>query len=151
MQLHERAACDACRRYYVSLSHLHRTTASCSVILQQVLFADYNALYGQQIKERKSFDYPPFYRLIRISLKARDYQRVDQAAQWLFDVLNQQVSVPVLGPVDPLVARVRNQYIKQILIKFRAYFFILISKIFFALLTFEDKVYFKYSHLVKNE
>ena len=87
-------------------------------VLQQVLFADYNALYEQQIKERKSFDYPPFYRLIRISLKARDYQRVDQAAQWLFDVLNQQVSVPVLGPVDPLVARVRNQYIKQILIKF---------------------------------
>ena len=87
-------------------------------VLQQVLHSNYDALYQQQIEERLSFDYPPFYRLIRLSLKARDYQRLSQAAQWLCDVLNQQLSVAVLGPVDPLVARVRNQYIKQLLIKF---------------------------------
>ena len=51
-------------------------------------------------------------------LKARDYQKVNQAAQWLADVLAQHLNSPVLGPVDPAVARVRNQFIKQILLKF---------------------------------
>lgn len=87
-------------------------------VLQQVIHNNYEGLYAQQISERKNFDYPPFYRLIRISLKARDYQKVDQAAQWLVDVLNQYLSSPVLGPVDPVVARVRNQYIKQLMIKY---------------------------------
>ena len=87
-------------------------------VLQQVVKANYSALYNQQIKERKTFDYPPFYRLIRISLKARDYQKVDRASQWLFALLEQHLNTPILGPVDPVVGRVRNQYIKQILLKF---------------------------------
>lgn len=87
-------------------------------VLQQVLKADYQALYTQQLQERKTFDYPPFYRLIRVALKARDYQRVDQAAHWLVSLLQQHLTTPILGPVDPLVGRVRNQYIKQILLKF---------------------------------
>lgn len=87
-------------------------------VLQQVIQNNYEALYAQQISERKTFDYPPFYRLIRISLKARDFQKVEQAAQWLANVLNQYLSSPVLGPVDPVVARVRNQYIKQLMIKY---------------------------------
>lgn len=87
-------------------------------VLQQVLQSNYQALYQQQVEERQCFHYPPFYRLIRISLKARDYQRVDQAAQWLFDVLNQHLSGRILGPVDPFVPRIRNLYIKQLMIKF---------------------------------
>lgn len=87
-------------------------------VLQQVIQNNYAALYAQQISERKTFDYPPFYRLIRITLKARDFQKVDQAAQWLANVLNQYLPIPVLGPVDPVVARVRNQYIKQLMIKY---------------------------------
>ena len=87
-------------------------------VLQQVIQNNYEALYAQQISERKTFDYPPFYRLIRISLKARDFQKVEQAAQWLANVLNQYLPNPVLGPVDPVVARVRNQYIKQLMIKY---------------------------------
>ena len=87
-------------------------------VLQQVIQNNYAALYAQQISERKTFDYPPFYRLIRITLKARDFQKVDQAAQWLANVLNQYLPTPVLGPVDPVVGRVRNQYIKQLMIKY---------------------------------
>jgi len=87
-------------------------------VLQQVIQTNYEALYTQQIHERKTFDYPPFFRLIRISLKARDYQKAQQAAQWLHDVLAQYLTTPILGPVDPMVARVRNQYIKQLLLKY---------------------------------
>ena len=87
-------------------------------VLQQVIQTNYEALYTQQIHERRTFDYPPFFRLIRISLKARDYQKAQQAAQWLHDVLAQHLTTPILGPVDPAVARVRNQYIKQLLLKY---------------------------------
>jgi len=87
-------------------------------VLQQVIQTNYEALYTQQIHERRTFDYPPFFRLIRISLKARDYQKAQQAAQWLHDVLAQHLTTPILGPVDPVVARVRNQYIKQLLLKY---------------------------------
>ena len=86
-------------------------------VLQQVIQNNYAALYAQQLVS-ENFDYPPFYRLIRISLKARDFQKVDQAAQWLANVLNQYLNNPVLGPVDPVVGRVRNQYIKQLMIKY---------------------------------
>ncbi|MGB1450001.1 MAG: replication restart helicase PriA [Flavobacteriaceae bacterium] len=87
-------------------------------VLQQVISNNYEALYAQQLKERKTFDYPPFFRLIRISLKARDFHKVEQAAQWLANVLNRYLTTPVLGPVDPVVSRVRNQYIKQLMIKY---------------------------------
>ena len=43
---------------------------------------------------------------------------MNQAGQWLADVLSQHLNSPILGPVDPAVARVRNQFIKQILLKF---------------------------------
>lgn len=97
---------------------LLQTFSPAHPVLQQVLNNNYDALYTQQLNERKTFEYPPFYRLIRIALKARDYQKVNQAAQWLADVLAQHLNSPVLGPVDPAVARVRNQFIKQILLKF---------------------------------
>lgn len=87
-------------------------------VLQQVLQANYKAMYHQQIQERKNFDYPPFYRLIRLSVKARDYQKTAQAAQWLYDVLSQSIQTPILGPVEPAIGRVRNQYIQQLMLKF---------------------------------
>ncbi len=87
-------------------------------VLQYVIDSNYTALFQRQLLERKKFQYPPFYRLIKITLKARDYHKVDQAAQWLTNVLHTNLSVEVLGPVDPPVARIRNLFLKQILIKF---------------------------------
>lgn len=87
-------------------------------VLQQVIDSNYAALFQSQLVERKKFQYPPFYRLIKITLKARDYHKVDQASQWLANVLHTNLSVEILGPVDPPVGRVRNLFLKQILIKF---------------------------------
>ena len=79
---------------------------------------DYNTLFATQLKERRTYQYPPFYRLIRITLKAKDYHQVDQASQWLVNALNMSLQGSVLGPVDPPIARVRNLYHKQLLVKF---------------------------------
>ena len=87
-------------------------------VLLQVINNDYDKLFSTQLRERKEYQYPPFYRLIRITLKSKDYYQVDQASQWLVNVLNLSLQGSVLGPVDPLIARVRNLYHKQLLIKF---------------------------------
>ena len=87
-------------------------------VLLQVINNDYNTLFATQLRERRTYQYPPFYRLIRITLKAKDYHQVDQASQWLVNALNMSLQGSVLGPVDPPIARVRNLYHKQLLVKF---------------------------------
>tara|TARA_B100000767_G_C19777165_1_gene543324 strand:+ start:4704 stop:7154 length:2451 start_codon:yes stop_codon:yes gene_type:complete len=87
-------------------------------VLLQVINNDYEALFKVQLKERKEYQYPPFFRLIRITLKSKDYFQVDQASQWLVNALNLSLQGSVLGPVDPPIARVRNFYLKQLLVKF---------------------------------
>ena len=87
-------------------------------VLLQVINNDYEKLFSTQLRERKEYQYPPFFRLIRITLKSKDYHQVDQASQWLVNALNLSLQGSVLGPVDPTIARVRNLYHKQLLIKF---------------------------------
>jgi primosomal protein N' (replication factor Y) len=78
---------------------------------------DFESLFETQKKERLQYRYPPYYRMIRITLKSRQYETINLAADWFVNVLKQSYAGTVLGPVFPLVARVRNQYHKQILIK----------------------------------
>jgi len=86
-------------------------------ILQQVSTNDYIAMFKEQLEERYNYKYPPFYRLIKITLKHRDYNKVNLAADWLAKALVQLFKNNVLGPEFPPVSRIRNQYHKNILIK----------------------------------
>ncbi len=86
-------------------------------ILQQVSVTDYAAMYKEQLQERWQYHYPPYFRMIKITLKHKDYQKVDAAITWLFIALQNVFKEFVLGPSSPAVSRVRNQYIKQVLIK----------------------------------
>ena len=87
-------------------------------ILQQVSANKYDDMYGEQVEERRSFKYPPFYRLIRITLKHRDYQKIEDSSIWLAKALRQTLGADaVLGPETPSIARIRNQYRRNILVK----------------------------------
>ena len=86
-------------------------------ILQQVSTTDYQAMFKEQLQERWQFKYPPYYRLIKITLKHRDYTKVDSGINWLFKALYNSFGEHVLGPTAPAVARIRNQYIKNVVIK----------------------------------
>ncbi len=86
-------------------------------ILQQVIGADYEGMFNIQLKERKQFFFPPFCRLIKITLKHQNYSDLDTAAKWFHNALSTNTQNQVLGPIDPLVARIKNKYHKQILIK----------------------------------
>jgi primosomal protein N' (replication factor Y) len=79
---------------------------------------DYAALYADEIVEREGYHYPPFSRLIKLTLRHMEAQAVDQAARHLGNVLKERFGHGrVLGPEKPLIERIRNQYAMEILIK----------------------------------
>ncbi len=86
-------------------------------ILQQVMEGDYDGMYANQLHERKQYQYPPFNRLIRITFKHRDFQKVNEASAWYAGALKNRFNGPVLGPEFPAISRIRNQYLKNLLIK----------------------------------
>ncbi|MFD0975250.1 replication restart helicase PriA [Salinimicrobium gaetbulicola] len=86
-------------------------------IVQQVSTNSFVEMYKEQLEERRQYKYPPFYRLIRITLKGRDYSRVNEGADWLATSMKNSFYENVLGPEFPPVARIRNEYYKNILLK----------------------------------
>lgn len=86
-------------------------------ILQQVSTNNYTEMYKEQLQDRWQFHYPPYYRLIKITLKHKDYTRVDNGINWLAKALQNVFNENVLGPTAPAVSRIRNQYIKNLVIK----------------------------------
>ncbi len=85
--------------------------------IQQVTNNDYLAMYKEQLYDRQIFKYPPFFRLIKITLKQRDFEKLKEASMWLYQVLSQNLDMPVLGPEEPPISRIRNEYIRTILVK----------------------------------
>lgn len=86
-------------------------------ILQQVSTTNYTEMYKEQLQDRWQYKYPPFYRIIKITLKHKDYNKVDSGVNWLFKALYNSFGEHILGPTAPAVSRIRNQYIKNIVIK----------------------------------
>lgn len=86
-------------------------------ILQQVSTNNYQEMYAEQMDERHNYKYPPIYRLIKITLRHRDFNKVNVGADWYAKALRQMFKSFVLGPEFPPVSRIRNQYYKNILIK----------------------------------
>lgn len=88
--------------------------------IQQVLGTDYLSMYKEQLYERQNFKYPPFYRLIKLTLKHRDFDKLKEGALWLYKVLAKSMPYPVLGPEEPAINRIRNEYIRTIMVKIPA-------------------------------
>jgi primosomal protein N' (replication factor Y) (superfamily II helicase) len=86
-------------------------------ILQFVQQHDYEKMYEFEIANRQQFFYPPFSRIIEITLKHKIKEVVDEAAHKLGLALKIDLNNFVVGPAAPVVARVRNQYLMELLIK----------------------------------
>lgn len=86
-------------------------------VIGQVLRNDFAALYAVQCSERYQFKYPPYHRMIVISLRHKDVNVVKQAAYEMGVRLRTVFNTRVLGPVDPPVGRIQNLFIKQLILK----------------------------------
>lgn len=86
-------------------------------VLQYVSEHDYKAMYETEIAERQRFGYPPFIRLLKITVKHKKQQVVEQAANVLGNWLHPHLGPQLVGPAVPLVGRVRNNYLQEMLVK----------------------------------
>ena len=86
-------------------------------VIQQVVHNDYLALYKDLIAERQAFHYPPYYHLVYVYLKHRYDDVVNTASIDLGSRLRQWFSGRVLGPDKPVVAKVKSQNIRKLVLK----------------------------------
>ncbi|WP_426667800.1 replication restart helicase PriA [Mucilaginibacter sp. McL0603] len=87
-------------------------------VIKQVIENDYQDLYLTEMEERRSFKYPPFYRIINLDIKHKNADILYNQAEYLATELRKNFGDRVIGPEVPLISRIRNYYIKSIMLKF---------------------------------
>lgn len=86
-------------------------------VIEQVTAHNYMDLYHAEIAERERFHYPPFCRLVQIDIKHKDFVQLNVLSEKLAEILKQVFGKRVLGPEQPLIGKIRNYYIKTVLLK----------------------------------
>lgn len=86
-------------------------------IIRQVISNDYPSLFHAQMQERSLFRYPPHYRLIYLYLKHREARIAEEAARHITQILRNYLYGRVMGPVEPVIARVQQLFIRQTILK----------------------------------
>lgn len=86
-------------------------------VVQEVLRGDFTGFVEREMKERLEFKYPPFHRLIHLELRHKEPKIVNEAAAFYARALRAKLGDRVLGPVIPNIARIRNYFGQNILLK----------------------------------
>jgi primosomal protein N' (replication factor Y) (superfamily II helicase) len=86
-------------------------------LFQFVLEHSYTGFYNYELPQRQKFFYPPYSRLIRITLKHKDQKLLDDASHHFATLLKRQLHNRVMGPAEPMIARIKNYYLADILLK----------------------------------
>jgi primosomal protein N' (replication factor Y) len=86
-------------------------------VLQWVINHDFKAFYEQELLARQHFFYPPFSRVIRITFKHKIRDIVHDAASVFALHLHKDFGKYLTGPGEPVIARIRNQYIMELMLK----------------------------------
>lgn len=86
-------------------------------IFQWVVKQDEKTMLQHLLLERKQFLYPPYCRFIKLSVKHNNTNKVDRAAALLANILRQNKAYTVLGPAYPSIPRIKNLYMKDIMLK----------------------------------
>lgn len=87
-------------------------------ILHFIGHQDYTQFYNHEIEERRKYKYPPFFRLIKITMKHRDPLVIEKGADlFAADIRKSIQGVQVLGAHEPMISKIRNYYLREIIIK----------------------------------
>jgi primosomal protein N' (replication factor Y) len=94
-----------------------QTSDPANKIIRLVLRHDYPGMFRMQAEERMTFNYPPFSRMVKISVKHKDRVQLNYYSDILGRDLREIFGKRVLGPESPVISQVQLWYIKTILIK----------------------------------
>lgn len=86
-------------------------------LLRQIIDGDYKGMVRQQLTERKIFAYPPYSRMIHIHIRGYDLSLVEKTSESISSYLASLNHYQVLGPVTPVIARIKNQYLRMVILK----------------------------------
>ncbi|MFT6981751.1 MAG: primosomal protein N' (replication factor Y) [Crocinitomicaceae bacterium] len=86
-------------------------------VIEKVIGHDFVGFYNSEIIERKNFFYPPYFKIIEITLKHKNENELNRAAAELAEKLRGTFKERVLGPEFPSVKRIYNLFLKKITIK----------------------------------
>ena len=86
-------------------------------VIPLIVKNDYATFYDQQLGERMLFHYPPFYRLVYIYMKHRDVRVLEEFSELMGQKMRKIFDNRILGPDLPPVARVKQLYIRKIVLK----------------------------------
>jgi primosomal protein N' (replication factor Y) (superfamily II helicase) len=96
---------------------LVQTSEPSHPVLQFVQQHDYKAMFAEELKKRKEFAYPPFTRIIQVTFKHKIKEIVERAALTYGDALKSKYGHYLVGPAEPVIGRIRNQYLMELLLK----------------------------------
>lgn len=86
-------------------------------LLQVVQRHDFKAMFEEELKKRKEFSYPPFSRIIHLTFKHKLKEVVERAAYHYTESLKIKYGSYIVGPAEPVIGRIRNQYLMELLLK----------------------------------
>jgi primosomal protein N' (replication factor Y) len=86
-------------------------------ILAYVKAHDYKLFYAEELKAREHFFYPPFSRVLLVHFRHTNKAVVEGAAQAFATNMRNEFGRFMTGPAEPVVNRVRNQYLMELLFK----------------------------------
>jgi len=96
---------------------LIQTSQPSHPVLIYVKQHDYKKMFADELEKRKHFFYPPFSRIINLSFKHKIREVVETAAQQFASALKNKYGEYLIGPAEPIVGRIRNQYLMELLLK----------------------------------
>lgn len=96
---------------------LIQTTQPSHPILQYLQQHDYRRMFTEELEKRKQFFYPPFSRIIHLAFRHKIKDVVERASREFAQALTAKYGNYIVGPAEPIVGRVRNQYIMEMLLK----------------------------------
>jgi primosomal protein N' (replication factor Y) len=86
-------------------------------LLEMIKEGTYENFYEKEIRERHHFGYPPFVRMIRVTLKHKEDDVVEMVSIEMSKVLRAVLGEKLLGPEKPYIPRINNYYLRQLMIK----------------------------------
>jgi len=86
-------------------------------VLQYVQQHNYKRMYADEILKRKEFHYPPYTRIIQLMFRHKFREVTERAAHVFAQALKGSFGNYMIGPAEPVVGRIRNQYLNELLFK----------------------------------
>lgn len=86
-------------------------------VIGWVARGDYDTMARSELADRHAFSYPPYSRLLQLTLREANPTLLRQGALALADALREKFGRRVAGPVAPPIDKIRGEYIVRIMLK----------------------------------